>query len=165
MQTIFKVFIEFVTTQLLLFHVLVFGHKACGILVSQLGIEPAPPVLEDEVLTTGPPGTSLCYIIDMVIYSYVSFFFFFLPSQHYSIDSIFDSRKYIQLQARKQKSWFESHSLRFLALGPAQESSVKLAMKGMVKGENGQKGDLILQQSSSRLEASRTVQLQSLHWP
>ena len=92
-------------------------------------------------------------------------FFFFLPSQHYSIDSIFDSRKYISLQARKQKSWFESHSLRFLALGPAQESSVKLPMKGMVKGENGRKGDLILQQSSARLEASRTVQLQSLHWP
>ena len=58
---------------------MVFGHKACGILVSQLGIEPAPPVLEDEVLTTGPPGTSLCYIIDMVIYSYVSFFFSFYP--------------------------------------------------------------------------------------
>ena len=135
MQTIVKVFIQFVTTQVLLFYVLVFGYKTCRILVSQPGIEPAPPVLEEEILTTGPQGTSLCHIIDMVIYSYV--FFFFLPSQQYSIDSIFDSIKYVQLQARKQKSWFESHSLRFLALGSTQESSVKLPRKGKVKGENG----------------------------
>ena len=36
-----------------------FGHEACGILVPQPGIEPAPPALEDEVLTTEPPGKSL----------------------------------------------------------------------------------------------------------
>ena len=30
-----------------------FGHEACGILVSRLGIEPASPALEGEVLTTG----------------------------------------------------------------------------------------------------------------
>ena len=36
----------------------VFGHKGCGILVPRPGIEPAPPALEDEVLTTGPPGKS-----------------------------------------------------------------------------------------------------------
>ena len=34
-----------------------FGHEACGILALRLGIQPVPPVLEDEVLTTGPPGS------------------------------------------------------------------------------------------------------------
>ena len=34
------------------------GHEACGILAPQPGIEPAPPVLEGEVLTTGPSGKS-----------------------------------------------------------------------------------------------------------
>ena len=33
-----------------------FGPEACGILVPQPGIEPAPPVLEGEVLTIGPLG-------------------------------------------------------------------------------------------------------------
>ena len=36
-----------------------FGWEACGILALQPGIEPAPPALEGEVLTTGPPGKSL----------------------------------------------------------------------------------------------------------
>ena len=36
-----------------------FGLKACGILDSWPGIKPAHPVLEAEVLTTGPPGKSL----------------------------------------------------------------------------------------------------------
>ena len=36
-----------------------FGHKACRILAPQPGIESAPPALEGEVLTTGPPGKSL----------------------------------------------------------------------------------------------------------
>ena len=61
MLTIFKVFIEFVTV-LLLFYVLLFfffGPKAYGILAPQLGIEPVPLALEDEVLTTGQPGKSL----------------------------------------------------------------------------------------------------------
>ena len=63
MWTIFKVFIEFVTI-LLLFYVLDFWpwgmwHVACGILAPTPGFEPAPPALEGEVLTTGPPGKSL----------------------------------------------------------------------------------------------------------
>ena len=33
-----------------------FGYEACGILAVQPGIEPAPPALKGEVLTTGPPG-------------------------------------------------------------------------------------------------------------
>ena len=37
----------------------IFGHEACGILAPRPGIEPAPPALEGEVLTTGPPGKSL----------------------------------------------------------------------------------------------------------
>ena len=35
-----------------------FGPEVCGILAPWPGIEPAPPTLEDEVLTTGPPGKS-----------------------------------------------------------------------------------------------------------
>ena len=31
----------------------VFGREACGILAPQPGIEPTPPALEGEVLTTG----------------------------------------------------------------------------------------------------------------
>ena len=36
-----------------------FGHEARGILAPPPGIEPSPPALEGEVLTTGPPGKSL----------------------------------------------------------------------------------------------------------
>ena len=36
-----------------------FGHQAYRILAPQPGIEPTPPALEGEVLTTGPPGQSL----------------------------------------------------------------------------------------------------------
>ena len=43
----------------------VFGHEVCGILAPQPGIEPAPPALEDEVLTTGPPGKSLCGVVNI----------------------------------------------------------------------------------------------------
>ena len=35
-----------------------FGPKICEILAPWLGIEPAPPALEGEVLTTGLPGKS-----------------------------------------------------------------------------------------------------------
>ena len=35
-----------------------FGHEACRILALRPGIEPAPPALEAEVLTTGLPGKS-----------------------------------------------------------------------------------------------------------
>ena len=64
MWTILKVFIEFVTVLLLVFFKLpfffvwLFGHEACGILATQSGIEPTPPALKDEVLTTGPSGKS-----------------------------------------------------------------------------------------------------------
>ena len=58
MWIIFKVFIEFVTIFLLLNILGFFGTEACGILAPWPGIEPAPPPLEGEVLTTGPPGKS-----------------------------------------------------------------------------------------------------------
>ena len=58
MWTIFKVFIEFVTTLLLFFMFWFFGPEACGILVSPTGIEPVSSVLQGEVLTTEPPGKS-----------------------------------------------------------------------------------------------------------
>ena len=35
-----------------------FGHEPCGILAPRSGIEPAPPALEGDVLTTEPPGKS-----------------------------------------------------------------------------------------------------------
>ena len=35
-----------------------FGHEAFGVLALQAWIEPIPPALEDEVLTTGLPGKS-----------------------------------------------------------------------------------------------------------
>ena len=35
-----------------------FGHEAGGILAPLTGMESTPSVLEDEVLTTGPPGKS-----------------------------------------------------------------------------------------------------------
>ena len=53
MWTVFKVFIEFVTT-LLLFYVLVFGLKACGILDPGAAIKPIPLALEGEVDTRLP---------------------------------------------------------------------------------------------------------------
>ena len=56
MWTIFKVFIEFDTRLLLLLMFWVFDHEACGILPSWPGIKPTCSALEDEVLTTGPPG-------------------------------------------------------------------------------------------------------------
>ena len=63
MWTIFKVFTEFDTILLLVFFVFFFmfwffGCEACGILAPQPGVEPTPPALEGEVLTTGLPGTS-----------------------------------------------------------------------------------------------------------
>ena len=48
----FKVFIEFVKI-LLLFYFLIFW-AACEILAPVPGIEPAPPALEDKVVTPGP---------------------------------------------------------------------------------------------------------------
>ena len=36
-----------------------FGREGCGILAPRPGIEPVPPALEGEVLTTGPPGISV----------------------------------------------------------------------------------------------------------
>ena len=35
-----------------------FGPEACGISTPRPGVEPTPPALEGEVLTTGPPGKS-----------------------------------------------------------------------------------------------------------
>ena len=55
MWIIFKVFTESVTI-LLLFCLLAFWQEAWEILAPRPGIEPAPPALEGEILTTGPPG-------------------------------------------------------------------------------------------------------------
>ena len=39
-----------------------FGREACGILAAWPGIKPILPVLEDEVLTTGPPGKAPAFV-------------------------------------------------------------------------------------------------------
>ena len=57
MWTIFKVFIEFVTI-LLLFYVLAFLARRHVDFSSGPGNETAPPALEGELFTTGPPGKS-----------------------------------------------------------------------------------------------------------
>ena len=67
----FKVFIEFVTI-LVLFYVLVFGSRAYGILALWPGIQSEPPVLEGDVLTTGPPRKSLEWISIKYNYSWAS---------------------------------------------------------------------------------------------
>ena len=56
MWTIFRVYWICCITSVLCFGF--FGCEACEILPSRTGIEPTPAALEDEVLTTGPPGTS-----------------------------------------------------------------------------------------------------------
>ena len=38
------------------------GHKACGILTTQLGIKTVPSALEGEILTTGLPGKPPSYL-------------------------------------------------------------------------------------------------------
>ena len=43
-----------------------FGREACGILVPWPGIEPTPPALEGEVLTTGLPGKCLYLCVSSV---------------------------------------------------------------------------------------------------
>ena len=61
--SIFKVFTWFVTISFL-FYVLVFWPRGtwCGILVPRPGLEPSPPALEGEVLTTGQQGKSLQFL-------------------------------------------------------------------------------------------------------
>ena len=54
MDHVFEVFIECVTI-LLLLYVLFLGHEACGSLDPRPGIEPTPPALEGQDLTTGSP--------------------------------------------------------------------------------------------------------------
>ena len=39
-----------------------FSHEACGILVLQPGVKSTSPALEDEVSTSGPPGTSRVFV-------------------------------------------------------------------------------------------------------
>ena len=46
-----------------------FYLKACGILAPQPGIDPTPPALGSEVLTSGLPWTSLAYIFDVFLKS------------------------------------------------------------------------------------------------
>ena len=62
----FKVFIDCVTI-LLLFYVLGFGHKSCGILASWAGIKPASPALEGEVFITGLLGKSQHLVLNVLI--------------------------------------------------------------------------------------------------
>ena len=44
-----------------------FGREVHGILALQPRIEPAPPALDGEVLTTGPPGKALTGLLVYVL--------------------------------------------------------------------------------------------------
>ena len=55
----FEVFIEFVTILLLFYSLVLLAARYVGILALRPGIEPVSPMLEGEVLTTGPPRNSL----------------------------------------------------------------------------------------------------------
>ena len=44
-----------------------FGPETCGILVPQPGIKPSPSALEGNVLTTGPRGKSLIFLIRTLV--------------------------------------------------------------------------------------------------
>ena len=63
MWTTFKVFIEFATALHLfygkIFVICLFVPETCGTLDPQSRVKLAPPALDGEVLTTGPPGKSL----------------------------------------------------------------------------------------------------------
>ena len=52
-----------------------FGRHVCGVLAPQPGIEPAPPALEGEVLTTGPPGkpNGIFFVDSLYIYMWNNF--------------------------------------------------------------------------------------------
>ena len=45
-----------------------FGSKACGTLVPWPGVELAPPILEGDVLITGPPGKSPKLAVESAFY-------------------------------------------------------------------------------------------------
>ena len=76
MWTILKVFIEVVTVLLQFYVFWCFVHEACGILAPRPGIEPAPPVLEGEVSTTGPPRKSLSIYL-FILGTGIKFIFYF----------------------------------------------------------------------------------------
>ena len=44
-------------------------HEVCGILVPQPGIEPVPPVVEAQSVTTGPPRNSLFCLFNSELFS------------------------------------------------------------------------------------------------
>ena len=50
-QTIFKVYVEFVTILLVFYILFFYGPEDCGILAPLPGLEPAHPTLEGDVLT------------------------------------------------------------------------------------------------------------------
>ena len=81
--TIFKVFIEFITTLLLFSCFVFFGHEAYGVLAPWLGIEPTPASLDGKVFTTRPPGKSLLPLFWCELHSFK--LYIFLP--HFPCDS------------------------------------------------------------------------------
>ena len=73
--TIFKVFIEFITTLLLFSCFVFFGHEAYGVLAPWLGIEPTPASLDGKVFTTRPPGKSLLPLFWCELHSFKLYIF------------------------------------------------------------------------------------------
>ena len=63
-QFFLKVFIEFCCSiASVSVFVVFFGHETCGILAPRPGTKPAIPALEGKVLTTGPLGKSLFFLL------------------------------------------------------------------------------------------------------
>ena len=52
-----------------------FSLEVCRVLATQPGITPAPPAMELEFLTTGPPGKSLLHIHIFFLGNFFSFLF------------------------------------------------------------------------------------------
>ena len=71
-----------------------FGHEVCGILAPRPGIEPAPPSLEGEVLTTGLPGKSRFLYLDLILCDLAE-----INSSSFLVDSLGFSKYKIMLSA------------------------------------------------------------------
>ena len=79
---IFKVCIELGTVLLLSYVLVFFGHKTCGILAPQPGIEPVPSALEGKVLTTRPPGKFLKISFKRCLWMCISSLYGFIQKGH-----------------------------------------------------------------------------------
>ena len=77
--------------------------EACGILVSQLGIEPASPELQERFFTTGQPGKSPRFSFKISLLCQDSFLqFYIFSSRLFSIFVIFEDKQVTLLHYHKE---------------------------------------------------------------